>query len=129
MYYNIKKNYNMEKYLHLLKNKLRRNITNIRISTHNLPIETLRKRGIRRENRICKLCKSKSICTEFHVLMECNCKDMVQIRKEFYEKLIQLKPQFKDLSLEGQFTYLTMAGDKDFVFYTAIFLDKIYKLF
>ena len=129
VYYNIKKNYKMEKYLLLLKNRLRRNITNLRISTHNLPIEALRKYGIRREKRVCKLCNTNCICTEFHVLMECNSKCLTDFRNEFNDKLVQLKPQWKELSLEDQFTYIALAADKDFIFYTGIFLDKIYKLF
>ena len=47
---------------------IRRNITNIRISTRNLPIEAKRKYGLKREERICPLYNSNKIGTEIHSL-------------------------------------------------------------
>ena len=44
-------------------------------------------------------------------------------------KLKDLKPDWERLSLKDKFIYLTLASDKDYLFYFAIFLDKMYKLF
>ena len=74
----IKKHYKFEIYLLLDSNNLRRNITNIRISTHNLPIEAKRKYGLKREERICPLCNSNKIGTEIHSLFECTNPEIVE---------------------------------------------------
>ena len=40
-----------------------------------------------------------------------------------------MKPQWNRLSRKDKFIYLTLANDKECIFYFAIFLDKLYKLF
>ena len=36
--------------------KLRRNISKIRLSAHNFPIEILRKKKVQRDDRLCHMC-------------------------------------------------------------------------
>ena len=129
VYFDIKKQYKFEKYLLCLKNDLRRHITNIRISTHNLPVEVLRKKGIKRDDRICKLCTKNVVCTELHAVMFCENDNLVEFRNNLNIKLNEIKPQWNRLSKKDKFIYLTLANDKECFFYFAIFLDKMYKLF
>ena len=87
IYYKIKKQYRFEPYLLLDKNNLRRCITDIRISTHNLPIESLRKLKIKRDERFCPCCPSKEIGSEFHALMTCQNKKLIQLRHDLNNKM------------------------------------------
>jgi hypothetical protein len=105
IYYNVKRQYKFEEYLSLNKNNLRRNITNIRISTHNLPIETLRKSKIERSKRKCTLCQSGEIGSEIHDTMLCQNKTpkldnfectLIKILKKLYISGI-LYPSHKSL--------------------------------
>ena len=68
-----KKDYKMEPYLYLIKNPtIRRTFTQFRISNHKLQIERGRYENIPREQRICKLCNSKTeIENEFHLVFTC----------------------------------------------------------
>ena len=68
VYSKIKRYFIYEKYLSMDNNILRRHITSIRISTHSLPVELLRKSGVKREDRKCTLCASNKIATEYHAL-------------------------------------------------------------
>ena len=129
VYTKVKKHYKFEKYLLYLKNDLRRNITNVRISTSNLPIETLRKANVKREDRICPLCKNGEICTEQHVIMYCTSDVILNLRKELDAKLTAVKNQWQYLSKNDKFVYLVLANDKDFNFYFSIFLDKVFREF
>ena len=91
----VKKNYNYEKYLSTLENaNLRRNITNIRISTHKLPIELLRRADIKREYRVCKLCNSNEIGSEFHTIVKCKNPKVISLRQDL-NKISSLNQQWK----------------------------------
>ena len=123
----VKKQYKFEQYLMLEKNYLRRNITNIRISTHNLPIESLRKANVKREERTCPLCSTKEIGSEFHAIINCQNQHIKQLRLKLNENINKLHNQWNKLSERQKFMYLTLAVDKQCTFYFAIFLDKVYK--
>jgi hypothetical protein len=129
VYYNVKKQYKFEDYLLLHKNNLRRNITNIRISTHNLPIEALRKAKIKRKERTCPLCLSKEICSEFHATMVCQHPKIKELRQTLDNNINAINSQWRSLLAEQKFVYLTLAIDKQCIFYYAIFLDKIFREF
>ena len=46
-------------------------LSNIRMSSHKLELETGGYKNIERENRLCKSCNMKKIETEEHFLLEC----------------------------------------------------------
>ena len=127
IYSKVKHHYRYEEYLHLIKdNKLRRNITNIRISTHKLPIELLRKTNTPRDQRTCTFCK-KHLGTEFHTLMECKNDHISKLRHEFNNKIIAINNQWMQIPTEQRFIYLMLACDKSIVFYLAVFLGKVFE--
>ena len=109
------------------KNYLRRNITNIRIPTYNLPIESLRKAKVKRDERICLLCTFEEIGSEFHAVIDCQNAQIKQLRLKLNENINDVHSQWKKLTGRQKFMYLTLAADKQCTFYFAIFLDKLYK--
>ena len=109
-------------------NLLRRNITSIRISTHNLPIEHLRKFRIAKNNRLCLFFDTGALGSEEHVIMHCTHDTIVNLRTQLFTKLSEYSAEWQKLSGPDKFIYLLSAVDLDFTFYFSIFLDKIYKL-
>ena len=67
-----KKDYQMEKYLTIIKNpNIRKVISQFRVSNHKLQIERGRYENIPRDQRICKLCDSGEIEDEFNFTFKC----------------------------------------------------------
>ena len=110
----------------MLNHKLRQNITKIRTSSHCLPIETLRKAHVPREERLCNMC-NKYIGSEYHMIIECENSFICQTRQTFLLKLYSINKQLENLSKTDLFTYLLLGIDKNVTFYFAVFLDKIFK--
>ena len=85
-YHHVKKNFKCEVYLHDVKRFTdRAALTQLRISAHDLNIETGRYLQQSREERLCEWChlvtSSNNIETEKHVLLEC---DLYSVhRREF----------------------------------------------
>jgi len=69
----IKKEYCLENYLSLTSNpNIRRLITKLRISDHNLRIETgRREKDMPQEKRICLICNNNQVENEMHFLLAC----------------------------------------------------------
>ena len=68
-----KANFGCEKYLSIVQNfNLRRSLTRLRLSAHQLAIEKGRYMGIPRHNRVCPRCSSGEIEDEMHFLFNCN---------------------------------------------------------
>ena len=129
IYNTIKQNYNCEDYIHNIRdNTLRRHITNIRISTHNLPVEKLRKANIPKHLRFCKLCDQNTLGDEFHTVMLCPNTNIASQRKTLHDNISLINTQWNTLTNKQQFTYLLLAHDKLVTPYFAIFLDKVNKM-
>ena len=126
LYSQVKFTYKFENYLQL-DNNLRRAITSLRLSTHNLPIEKLRKKKIERHLRICNCCKDRHVGSEIHVLMHCKNPELIRLRSTLFNKLGEYCSQWEILPVEDKFVYLLCAHDEVFNFYFAIFLDKVFK--
>ena len=125
----IKKNYKSEKYLSFVhSSKLRRIITGIRCACNPLPVNLLRKYGIKREERICHMCNSNEIGTELHLFMHCTNQTLSSIRNELLNKINTQLPHSKKLSPEQLFYYLLMFIEETIALQVAMYLDKIYKI-
>lgn len=71
-YCNFKKSFCFEEYLDKISNcRLRNQLTCFRLSSHSLEIERGRYTGVIRAERLCKLCNSHCIESEYHMLMCC----------------------------------------------------------
>jgi hypothetical protein len=125
-----KKNFNMpEQYLFNISNpKMRKNITKIRLSAHNFPIETLRKKNIPRNERFCHMCDNTHLGTEYHMIMLCKNNQISLIREELLRKMINTNIQFLYMNSPEIFIHLLMAQSADLAFYFGIFLGKLFKL-
>ena len=72
LYKLFKKNFEMESYLYGKLDKLEKKIlSRIRLSSHNLEIESGRHMKIPVEMRLCKSCNMQKVGDEFHFIMEC----------------------------------------------------------
>ena len=126
----MEKQYKFENYLNIIHNNtLRRNITSIRISTHNLPIESLRKNGITRENRTCHLCGNLEIGSEIHAIMYCQNQIIKKHRDHLNLTLSKIYQDWNKLTPPTKFVYLINASDENCLLPFAIFLGKIYQQF
>jgi hypothetical protein len=76
--------FKFENYLYLVNNdKIRKEMSRFRLSSHSLEIEQGRFLGIGRENRYCKLCTQNVIESEFHFLLCCPAYS--NIRRQYFE--------------------------------------------
>lgn len=129
IYHDIKKNYKFEPYLLFIKDKnLRNNITRIRTSSHPLPVEYYRRKGLQRAQRICNLCVTDSVGDEMHILNLCDNSTVQTLRNDLHYKLITLNPQWQKFNFKNMFQLLLLANEYLPSFYFAIFLSKLFKL-
>ena len=85
-YYEFKNTFSLENYVVQFPLHLRRNLTKLRISSHNLAIETgryVKNSNTSSDKRLCFNCKS--VESEFHFLLECDL--YVNERKEYFDNL------------------------------------------
>ena len=67
----LKDTYSFETYLNIENDQHRKSISQIRLSSHRLAIETGRWQKIPKENRLCKYCNKCAIESESHFIFEC----------------------------------------------------------
>ena len=124
-YKQVKKIYKFEHYLKLIVNyKIRRAITKLRISSHNLPIEQGRYNRIPHNERICKLCNKSKIGDEKHYIMDCSNSKISEYRQKFFHK--NSFPEFDKLSQECKYIYLLIASDTKLIIQ---FSNYVYSIF
>ena len=97
----------------------RRTLAKLRLSCHNLFIETGRHcfPKIPAENRICKRCDSGRVEDEKHFFLDC--KFYVNERKILFQNLASFST-FHGLSLDEQFIYLISYGNGDRDIYNVV---------
>ena len=72
-YCTYKTEFKFEPYLiYIFNEKLRKCLTQFRLSSHNLDIEVGRYNNTPRENRLCKLCSQNVVESEYHFLLCCS---------------------------------------------------------
>jgi hypothetical protein len=87
IYRQIKSNFELEKYVQVVKNKKDRGLlAKARMGTLPIRVETGRYRGIAREERICQHCDGQAVEDEVHVLLYCN--KYNDIRDKFYQTIL-----------------------------------------
>ena len=87
LYKELKSTFEIEPYLHFIKSfKLRSNLTKMRISAHNLRINTGRyvRPILERINRKCVFCNDNDIEDEFHFILKCSA--FAELRNKFIKK-------------------------------------------
>ena len=111
-----KESFNTESYLDMCKNEVHRsNICRLRISCHNLFIETGRYRtGTQRlkpEERICSFCNLNQVEDEKHFIL--NCTLYADERRELVKKINMIYKGFDNLSDDNKFAFIMRCDCKD----------------
>ena len=109
-YYTIKQHYSPSTYLDLSRRTpSRKALVKLRISSHELRIETGRYDKIPREERLCNLCNSNKIEDETHFLLDCP--RYSSIRDMFFSKIESKIPFLRLLSYETLISHLMNSTD------------------
>ena len=108
LYRQIKGNFKLEPYLkHINKNKFRRAMTSLRISSHALEIERGRYRNIPRKERFCTVCEKlglKSIGDEKHAVLVCQ--KFETDRDQLIRNISKIHPGFLSLNNDERIIFM-----------------------
>ena len=128
-YRKFKTNIAEEKYLTYVKSfDLRKNICRLRISSHNLPIETGRHRRpekIPANLRFCTDCNLNLIGDEYHIIMIC--KKFHREREDYFDKINSTYIGFNNLETDEKFKIIMEMENERVVDNTLSFIRKIIK--
>lgn len=127
-YFNIKKKFNLERYLLLDNFNLRRAMCRLRISAHDLRIESGRyyKNKILRADRLCTRCDMNEVEDEFHFLTKC--KLFEKERAELFKKVTLKNENFWSLSLNDKATWLLIQEDIHILGVLAHYIDICFSI-
>ncbi len=128
LYSELKESFDPEPYLsHIRIFQHRKAYSRLRISSHNLLIETGRYNDTAREKRICKCCKQSVIESEFHFLMQCELYN--QERNDTFQQLNTVNPTgWNNCRLMwDKFIYILQLKEKDIMPYVASFIFKCFE--
>ena len=130
-YYKYKKNFSFETYLDNVPRGTRISLTKLRLSCHNLPIETARysEKKIERKDRICPLCQLNELGDEEHYLRRCTNKSLLQTRKNFIKEMKEKSPQMTGFSLNNIIDYCMVLNDPKIQLPFAIYAKEIIEMF
>jgi hypothetical protein len=127
-YSTFKKSFKLENYLIGNPVQTRKWFTKLRISNHNLPIETARykKKKVSRELRSCDSCNSIAIGNEKHMLLECDY--YKKERDVFFNKIKEIFVLPDDLTSDFFFQFLMSYnhGDTELAQLICKFVDECF---
>lgn len=98
LYVHLKSDFGLEEYLKILQCKsLRRNFTRLRLSAHNLRIQSERykRMPIERQSRLCQICHKNQIEDEFHFILECS--EFRDLRHQYIKRYFYTRPSMAKL--------------------------------
>ena len=129
-YRTFKKCIRFENYLNLNNFDKRRKISQLRISAHNLKIETGRfnsKNGyMPPELRLCDHCDLNKIENELHLVTECPLYE--QIRNDLFSAITKTNMHFKDYSPTNKFIWLNVTEDLNVINDFGTFLCEAFRI-
>ena len=128
-YYKHKKTFKYESYLDNINRNTRIQITRLRLSSHCLPIEILRYKNIKREERICNICRPKEMGDEEHYLIRCNNNKLKEIRNNFIKEIKDTVPQLTNFNTNSLMEYCMNMKDVNTQKTTAVFVKKLLKAY
>ena len=119
-----KNNYKLENYLCMKVDKhLIFNLAKLRISNHQLEIETGRYQKKVIDQRLCKLCNQNGMVEdEFHFLL--TCKAYQAERNEFFTKINAIIVPFESYTSQEQFLFLMSTNDTEVIMLLIYFIEK-----
>ena len=128
-----KNNICYEQYLnHINFRNLRRVLTKLRLSDHNLMIEQGRKAKIKlpHERRTCKLCYNEHLSQiedEIHFLFDCQWRKYIALRNNLIAEITSQVPQFYKLKNIQKFVYIMRSEDQIIVRKFSLFVTQMNK--
>ena len=97
----LKNSFGQEGYLEMENGCNRRKISQLRLSAHNLEIEIGRHKGMDREKRLCKYCRTGEVESEDHFLF--SCPNYSKERGTFKRKLALHNEKYKEIKMGIEF--------------------------
>ena len=130
VYKEIKHNYLLETYLSDVKDFNKRvAVTKLRLSAHNLPVETGRYSNTPKQNRVCTFCNLGEVGDEFHYCMVCPHHEFQKLRDTYMQKINLINTNFYLLDKKSLFSYLISMADKSIITTTSTYFYKLLKLY
>ena len=131
LYLSFKRKPTYETYLKTVKDrKIRVQYTKLKLSDHNLEIESGRHKKIERQQRFCSSCNSYNIGDELHFLFECS--ELYLIRAVFFQKILKRYPDLNNLDKQQKFIFLCTSERKkdtrEFSKYISELFNEKYRL-
>lgn len=128
-YLKFKDKFCQERYLSVLKlpNK-RRSMTRFRMSSHRLPIELGRYKGLDREKRICHNCNN-GVGDEQHYLFICSHPTLITLRSKFFKEVTNIYPEFATIPQDQQVIYIMQNDNPTILTKLSSFLHGIDQFF
>ena len=124
-----KSDISLEPYLLLLRENSRKTLTRLRISAHNLGVETGRHHRpspIPLNERLCTLCDEGSLDDELHLIMTCS--KFKNERQSFLEQLSNIFPPLTNHDEETIFTFIMQCQDNDLAKCLERYLNQIQEI-
>ena len=130
-YYKYKKHFIFEKYLDNIPKTSRMQITRLRLSSHPFPIETGRysKKGIKRNDRVCKICHLSEVGDEEHYLRRCENSLLIDTRNKFISDIKQKCQQMVNFEVDNIIDYCILMNDQNIQLPMAIYTKEVIETF
>ena len=122
MYRSVKEVFGCEYYLDLLPKQLYINLARLRLSSHQLRIQTGRyvQNYVERRQRFCILCTSNEIEDEYHFILECNI--YVTIRRKYISQYFYIRPNMY------KFCQLLKSHDKTTLYKLSRYINEAFDI-
>lgn len=127
-YFIVKNVFCREPYLSLEKFHLRKALCKLRISAHNLLIETGRyskNKILSREERICRFCNTNAIENEFHFLTQCSLYS--NERDELFKTVVNLSGKFALLNDTDKAKWLLLQENKEILLALGSYIHRCFE--
>ena len=128
-YFQYKQDFKYEKYLDYTEKKQRQAISQLRLSSHKLPIEQMRIYNVNKGQRICDLCNSGEVGDEMHYLEKCSNLAMGKCRSKFKDEIEAAQPQFQKFNISNTIQYCLKVHDKETYIAFGRFVSNILKTY
>ena len=124
-YYDLKKNFQFEKYLDNVARCDRKAITKLRLSCHALPIEQMRYQKVDKAERKCSICSVEEVGDEWHYLSKCQNENISTTRLAFVDKITTINLQLKDFNPDDLMKYCMTMNDTLIQTESALFVKNM----
>ena len=129
LYCSLKKNCGREPYLNNITNMYhRKSVSELRLSNHKLPIETGRYANIKREERLCPLCKMY-IGSEEHCIINCLHPNPTSLRNNYLNAIFLINLNLRKLPRNLLFKYIILFSDCNITSASANYIHDILQLY